>query len=412
MTASGTSTTADFLGHLRQSKLLNAEQIDAALTGVGLNEDTEVTTLAKALVKAGHITRLQASRLLEGRHRGFFIDHYRIDEILGSGGMGWVYIAKDLNTGEDVALKMLCEQSETDPGLLARFRLEAEAGKRLSHHAIIRTRAIGQTAGLYGDVHYMVMDLFKGVGVDEFVAMGGPIQWPMACHITRHVAAGLHHAHRQGLVHRDIKPANILVDEQANARILDFGLSVASQASGGDEFSLAMIFGQDCLGTADYIAPEQAEDSFQVDRRADIYSLGASMYFMLCGHVMFPECKTRAEKIDAQMRKPPRMIRDLVPNVPDAVAAILHKMLAKDREDRFMTAKDVSQALAEHAHPKRVLFDFRSVLDRRFLIAQQRQKMLDERARRVANSTSLSTCSLDSTATRLVITPRPDKPSH
>lgn len=407
MSASGTTNTAGFLDHLRHSKLLSPEQVAETLSELGFDEDSEVTTVAKAFVKAGRITRLQASRLLEGRHRGFFIDHYRIDEILGSGGMGWVYIAKDLETGEDVAIKMLCEQMETDPGLLARFRLEAEAGKRLSHHAIIRTRAIGKTAGLYGDVHYMVMDLFRGVGVDEFVAMGGPIQWPMACHITRHVAAGLHHAHRQGLVHRDIKPANILVDEQANARILDFGLSVASQATQGDEFSLAMIFGQDCLGTADYIAPEQAEDSFQVDRRADIYSLGAAFYFMLCGHVMFPECKTRAEKIEAQMHSTPRLIRDLVPNVPEAVAAILHKMLAKDREDRFTTAKDVSQTLAEFAHPKRVLFDFRAVLDRRFTIAQQRQKMLDERARRAATSSSLSTCSLDSHATRPV---KPIKP--
>lgn len=394
------SSAAQFLDHLGHSRLMTADQIAGVLAELKLEQETDPLVVAKKFVAAGHLTRLQGTRLLEGRHRGFFIDHYRIDEILGSGGMGWVYIAKDLRTNEDVALKMLCDQNEKDAGLLTRFRLEAEAGRKLDHHAIIKTREIGHAVGLFGEIHYMVMDLFKGVGVDEFVSMAGPIPPPLACHIARHVAAGLHHAHRAGLVHRDIKPANVLVDEQANSRILDFGLSVASQAAQDDEFSLAMIFGQDCLGTADYIAPEQAHDSFSVDRRADIYSLGGTLYFMLCGHVMFPQCKTRAEKIAAQESLNPTPIRELVPTVSEAVAQILDKMLAKKRNDRFESAKEVSQALAPHAVPKRVLFDFQSILDRRFQIAQQRQKLLDERAKRAAAATSLSMCSLDSRTTR------------
>ena len=389
-----------FFGHLQESKLLTDAQFDSALETLGELCESDAMTVAKALVKASILTRLQAQRLLEGRTRGFFINQYRIDEVLGSGGMGWAYIARDTKSGEEVALKMLCEQNSDDAGLVTRFRLEAEAGQRLQHPAIVHTREIGESVGLYGKVHYMVMDLVRGVGIDEFVALGGPIAWPIVCHIAQHVAAGLQHAHRHGLVHRDLKPSNVLVDEFSNAHILDFGLSVASQSVLDDEYSLAMIFGQDCLGTADYIAPEQARDSFQVDRRADLYSLGATMYFMLTGKVMFPDCEKRSEKIEAHWNREPRSIGGLVPGLPDGVAQIIHKLLMKDREQRFATAREVAVALTPFAEPKRITFNFQQILDRRAAIARQRERLWDERSKRAAAATGLSVCSVDSKATK------------
>ncbi len=394
------ANTTDFLGHLQQSKLLSEERFDLALEVVAELGEPDALTAAKALVKAGFLTRLHATRLLEGRTRGFFINHYRIEDILGSGGMGWVYIARDLRTGAEVALKMLCEQNENDAGLLARFQLEAAAGQRLNHHAIIRTHEVGEAAGVYGNVHYMVMDLVRGVGIDEFVALGGPILWPVACHIAQHIAAGLQHAHRLGLVHRDLKPANVLVDEKGNAHILDFGLSLASQSVLGDEYSLSMIFGQDCLGTADYIAPEQARDSFHVDRRADLYSLGATLYFMITGQVLFPNMKSRSAKINAHWNEQPRPIRELVPDVPVEVALIIERLLAKDPDQRYSTAREVALALTPFAKPKRISFNFQQILDRRAAIARQREKLYDERSKRAATASSLSVCSVDSKAVR------------
>ena len=396
------ANATEFFEHLQQSKLLTDAQFDGALETLGELCESDAMTVAKALVKAGILTRLQAQRLLEGRTRGFFINQYRIDEVLGSGGMGWAYIARDLKTGEEVALKMLCEQNSDDAGLVTRFKLEAEAGQRLNHPAIIRTREIGKSVGLYGQVHYMVMDLVRGVGIDEFVALGGPIAWPVACHIAQHVAAGLQHAHRNGLIHRDLKPSNILVDEFSNAHILDFGLSVASTSVLGDEYSLAMIFGQDCLGTADYIAPEQARDSFQVDRRADLYSLGATMYFMLTGRVLFPDCEKRSEKIDAHWNREPQPIGELVPGLPEGVARIVHKLLAKDREQRFATAREVAVALTPFAQPKKVAFNFQQILDRRSAIARQRERLWDERAKRAAVASGLSVCSVCSVDSKSV----------
>jgi serine/threonine-protein kinase len=395
-----TQNATSFLDNLERSRLLTEDQIDDALERLDLDDDNPAQDVARAFVANGFLTRLQASRLLEGRHRGFFIDHYRIDDILGSGGMGWVYIATDLQSGGKVALKMLCEQSTNDPGMLTRFKLEARAGKLLDHEAIVQTHSMGVTQGLYGDIHYTVMEYFEGVGLDELVSMAGAIAWPQACHIVRYAAAGLHHAHAQGLVHRDIKPANVLVDRNCSAKVLDFGLSLSSNSTKEDEFSLAMIFGQDCLGTADYIAPEQVVDSFSVDRRADIYSLGATFYFLLTGQVMFPQFQTRQEKITAQRRELPVPIRELKPSLPEDVAAIVMKMIEKDPDKRFATAKGVAVALEPYARPTTIQFNFRQILDRRYAIAQQRKALLDQRAANASAATSMTMCSLDSRTNR------------
>jgi serine/threonine-protein kinase len=394
-------SASQFLEMLERSRLLTAEELEAAVEKLDVCDDDSPIPTAKAFVRGGYITRLQASRLLEGQHRGFFIDHFRIDDILGSGGMGWVYSATNLETNEKVAIKMLCEQNDRDAGLLTRFKLEARAGLMLKHEAVVRTQLMGHTQGLFGDIHYMVMDYVAGIGVDEFVALlGSPINWRLACHIAYHAGAGLHHAHRKGLIHRDVKPSNILVDNIASARVLDFGLSQVSQSDRSDEFSLAMIFGQDCLGTADYIAPEQATDSFTIDHRADIYALGATLYYMLTGGVLFGDCKTRAEKIDAQKNRTPVSIRQIAPDVPVEVERIVNRMLAKNPDDRYATAKIMCSELVKYAKPLNIRFDFQKVLDRRYTIAKQREKLLNDRAKRPAQQTSLTVCSLDSQATR------------
>ncbi|MGZ0172363.1 MAG: serine/threonine protein kinase [Planctomycetales bacterium] len=382
-------SASQFIESLRKSRLLTAEEVDSAVETLDVCSDDGAIPTAKAFVRGNILTRLQASRLLEGQHRGFFIDHFRIDDILGSGGMGWVYSATNLETKEKVAIKMLTQKNDQDPGLLTRFQLEARAGLMLKHEAVVRTQLMGHTQGLFGEIHYMVMDQVEGLGVDEFVAMlGGPIKWKLACHIAYYAGAGLHHAHRKSLIHRDIKPSNILVDTTGNARVLDFGLSQVSNSDQSDEFSLAMIFGQDCLGTADYIAPEQASDSFTIDHRADIYSLGATLYYMLTGRVMFPDCKSRAEKIDAQKNRAPVRIRNLRPEVPTEVEAIVNRMLAKNPADRYPTAKIMCSKLVRYAKPSNIRFDFQKVLDRRYTIAKQREKLLAERARQSSEQAS------------------------
>jgi serine/threonine protein kinase len=216
------------------------------------------------------------------------------------------------------------------------------------------------------------MEYVQGLTLHEIVVTQGAMPWPQACDVIAQAAAGLHHAHKAGLVHRDIKPANLIVMNDGQAKILDFGLALL-QDDEEAEFALAMIFGHDCLGTADYISPEQSLHSHDVDARADIYSLGCTLYFLLTGHVPFP-LNTVAEKLVAQRMKVPPPISNYVSGVPEGVSEIIAKMMAKNPEDRYQTAREAAEALLVHAKRLPVPFDFHRILAARAREASRRMK--------------------------------------
>ena len=171
----------------------------------------------------------------------------------------------------------------------------------------------------------------------------GPVSVGAACHYARQVAFGLQNAYGMRFVHRDIKPANLLVDRVGVVKILDLGL-VRSEGDASSGLT-KQLDNKSILGTADYVAPEQAVDSSRVDIRVDIYSLGATLYFMLAGRPLFPEGRT-AQKLVWQQIKEPTPIDELRPEVPPELAEIVHKMLAKKPADRFQTPAEVFDALA------------------------------------------------------------------
>ncbi len=279
--------------------------------------------------------------------------------------MGWIYGATDLRTGERVAIKAIA--TTRDQGLLSRFEVEAKAGMRTRHRNVVHTREYHRSVS----VHFAVLDYVEGIGLNELVEMYGRLDYRLACNLGEQLAMGLQHLHEVGLIHRDVKPANILVTATGDAKLLDFGLTLVRDDE--DEFSLAMIFGHDCLGTADFMAPEQSRDSFAVDERADVYSLGSTLYAAMSGTVAFPY-KTVPQKLDALRTKEPRSLRSLVPAVPEEVAAVIHKMMAKRPEDRYPTARDAAQALRTFAKQQPVAFDFDAVLYRRYRIARLRME--------------------------------------
>ncbi len=346
----------DFLQLIEKSGLLTSSQVRKVQTKLELDPDATAEATAKRLVKERVLTPFQAERLLEGRYRGLVIDRYRIRELLGFGGMGCVFIAEDPEEDRKVAIKVMSAEHALDAGMLARMQLEGRAGMKLDHPNIIRSYRIDNT----GAVHFLVMELVRGISLHELVALFGAIKWPMACDIIMQAAEALQYAHDRGIIHRDIKPANFLIESTGVTRILDFGLALLGDKS-DEEFSLSMVFGHDCLGTPDYISPEQSLDSRKVDARADIYSLGATFYVALTAHVPFPE-KTNKAKLEAHRIRKPRNVCELRPDIPPEVGAIVAKMMEKDPAKRYQSMRDVIVALSPHAKRKSIQFDFRELV--------------------------------------------------
>src|SRR5262249_32894933 len=201
-----------FLAMLKKSGLLPADEVDAAVARFHLGVDPVAKDLARAFVRDGLLTRFQAERVLEGRYRGFFIDHFKVLEILGAGGMACLYLAEDIETGRQVALKVLADIYKADASMLTRLKIEARAGDQLNHSGIIRTSGVHQTDDVFGEVWYLVMEYVEGINLEELINLKGPIPVAQACDFVRQAAAGLQHAHAAGMVHRDVKPGNLLVD--------------------------------------------------------------------------------------------------------------------------------------------------------------------------------------------------------
>ena len=335
-------TPDELVALVRKSELIEAERLDALLDGLRADADGELpppTELSRRMVEGGLLTNFQSEQLLQGKWRGFTIGKFRVLESLGRGGMGCVYLCEHQHMGHRVAVKVLPVAKANDPAALGRFYREARAAGTLDHPNLVRAYDIDQD----GDLHYLVMDYVDGVNLQRLVARTtGPLAVARACNYIWQVAHGLDHAFRCGLVHRDIKPANILLDRQGGIRLLDLGLARFYE----DNQDLLTIKYDDnnVLGTADYVSPEQAHDSHDVDIRTDIYSLGASFYFCLTGQPLFPEGKV-AQKLIWHQTRQPTPVTNLCPDLPPEVAAIVEKMLAKKPEERYQTPAEVIAAL-------------------------------------------------------------------
>lgn len=349
-----------FWQQLANSGLLSPERTASIARELQKRDVTDENRAAQLLVKRGLLTKYQADRLLEGRSRGFFFDQYRILDLLGAGGMGWVYRASDTKTEEVVALKVLLDRHKEDRGMLARFQQEARAGLLLNHPHIVRTKMTGSAGGLL----YMVLEFVPGPSLLELLMRRGRLSWSLACDVARQTALGLHHAHEFGLVHRDVKPQNLLIDQNGHAKLLDFGLAMMREGEGGDEFSMAMIFGHECIGTPAFMAPEQAKDSLTADARSDVYGLGCTLYAALTGDTPFPY-RNPQDVIKAHQTQPARSVRELVPEIPQGVADIVAKMLAKKPEHRYATAALAASDLAKWSKSEPVEFDLQQILAER-----------------------------------------------
>lgn len=333
------SAVDDFLRKVLKSGLLDREQLQTSLRTLPKERREEVGALADHLIRAGKMTRFQVHKLLQGITAGLVLGTYHLLVPLGRGGMGTVYLALNTRTQAHVALKILPPKiARTEERLLARFKREMELSKKIEHPHLARA----VDADVFQNVHYIAMEYIPGLTLYRLVASQGPLPVARAAHLFSEVASALAQAHGQGVIHRDMKPSNIMVTPHDHAKVLDLGLAFTEGEVVDD---IEVVGGKGYIvGSIDYMAPEQTRDPTGIDNRADLYALGCCMYFALTGKPPFPE-GTIYEKVRAHRHQAPEPICTKNPQVPDAFAAIVHKLLAKSPADRFTTAVEVQRAL-------------------------------------------------------------------
>jgi serine/threonine protein kinase len=334
------ATIDDFLDVVRKSKQIDNDRLTAYLDqhrqGDSLPPDPR--KLAVLMIREGLITAFQAEQFLQGKYKGFHLGGYRLIERLGTGGTGTVYLAEHEVMRRRVAIKVLPPQLASDPATLERFRREAQAAAALDHPNIARAFDFRQE----GLLHFLVMEYINGPSLQDVLQRQGALSVEVACEYVRQAALGLEHAHDAGLVHRDIKPANLLIDGQGVVKILDLGL--ARFAPEGQESVTRQFDENMVMGTADYLSPEQGLNLHAVDHRADIYSLGSTLYALLAGEPPFHTGTVTQKLLWHQMRDP-KPLRQRRPDVPEAVAEVVEHMMAKSPDDRYQSAAEVAEAL-------------------------------------------------------------------
>jgi len=270
---------------------------------------------------------------------GSRLSHFHLEELIGGGGMGAVFRARDERLDRTVAIKVIPFIGD-DPDMQRRFRNEAQAAARLDHPNIARVFDVGMSEGW----RYIVFEYIQGTNIRDLVSRDGVLSIDDAVFYTRQIAEALHHASGRGVVHRDVKPSNVLVNSEGDTKLVDMGLARSDQL----EFSGDMTASGVTLGTFDYISPEQARDPRDADVRSDIYSLGCTLYFMLIGEPPYPG-GTVLQKLLNHGNAPPPDPTAVRSDISDDLRAIIFKMLAKSPDMRYQRAIDLVADLRELA---------------------------------------------------------------
>ncbi len=259
-------------------------------------------------------------------------NRYQLERKLGQGGMATVYLGRDLRLNRPVAIKVLHGQYATDEQFLRRFKHEADAAAQLGHPNIVRVYDIGAE----GDFHYIVMEYVQGTDLKEIISLQAPLPVPRTLAIVRQVAEALQAAHDSGLVHRDVKPQNVLIDANDYARLSDFGIAKSKQSS-------ALTDPGTTFGTADYLAPEQAQ-GLGATPLSDVYALGVLTYEMLTGRLPFSGDSPLAVALQHIQAAPPAL-RSYNPSIPPQLEAIVLQAMSKDPAQRPQSARAFAELL-------------------------------------------------------------------
>lgn len=333
---------------LKRLPILSREQL-AELEQQHVVTHPNASELVKTMIRLRWITVYQAKKIMGGRADDLVIGHYVVQDKLGEGGMGRVFRAVQLNLNRVVALKVVRASLLKNEVALRRFKREVKAAAALSHPNIVRVFDADQA----GERHFLAMENIEGSDLGRLVRDHGQLPIAVACSFVRQAALGLQHAHDLGFVHRDIKPSNLLVavndkgqyGPKNTVKILDMGLAreqhVDPNAAG---ISTELTRTGTVVGTPDYMSPEQAKNSSNVDHRSDLYALGCTFFYLLTGEVVFPNGNP-LEKLLSHQMDAPRPIQLIRMDTPSEVASIIQCLLAKRPEQRFQSGAALAHAL-------------------------------------------------------------------
>lgn len=274
-----------------------------------------------------------ASTTLLNQH----LDGYRVVQLLGRGGMGAVYRAIDTTLERDVAVKILHPSLAGDEQVITRFRNEARALARFNHPCIVQVYGVGTSP----QGTYIAMEYVEGRTLGDTIQEGKPLPWQEAAALLCSLLGALETAHRSGVVHRDIKPKNIMLTPEPSVKLMDFGLAMLRQ------HDRAVTATRTIAGTLYYMSPEQVRSLRDVDHRTDLYSLGMTIYQVLCGRLPFDTDQGDFDILRAIVEEPWPELQTFAPAVPDALASIIMQAIAKQPGERFASAREMLDVLAD-----------------------------------------------------------------
>jgi serine/threonine protein kinase len=325
------------------SGLLSQQQLDDAVAGLAAGQSGSASEpdtltdelLGQRLVDLGYLNRWQVEQLKEGRTK-FTLGPYRIVNAIGQGGMGHVFKAEHKLLGRIEAIKVLPKTKST-PEAVAAFQREIRAQAQLDHPNLVRV----SYADYEGETYFFVTEYVPGTDLRRLVRKNGPLPYPIAATIISQAAAGLHYAHRRGLVHRDVKPGNLLVTPDGRTKITDLGLAwfLMEELEGGKPTGRPSL-----VGTADYLAPETIREPDKILPVSDVYSLGCTLYYAVTGKVPFPGGNT-ADKIHHHLEETPLNPLHFNPDLPDGFCDAIAAMMDKNPDTRTPTAAAVVELL-------------------------------------------------------------------
>jgi serine/threonine protein kinase/CheY-like chemotaxis protein len=338
MTSEGTTseiTSEQFLQNLRDAGISTTGVIQV---GAGVSGHT----LAQQLVASGTLTHYQVDAVVARRFDDLVMGNYEIQDRLGAGGMGTVFKARHRRMKRVVALKVLSSEVAKSEAFAQRFQREVETIARLSHPNIVM--AFDADEGKAGP--FLVMEFVNGRDLASEVTSRGALSVADTVDCISQAARGLEYAHSQGIVHRDIKPANLMRDVSGTVKVADLGLARLNSPGGGASANTSLTQAGGIVGTMDYISPEQALDSTTIDQRADIYSLGCTLCYLLTAHPPYQAGSIMALLLKHREASIPSLCTAR-PDTPPELDALFRRMLAKRPEDRPASMTEVADALTE-----------------------------------------------------------------